>query len=203
MDKVAALKQIALDPRLSLEERRAAEDALALLAVPDESPEAPSAAPLVEDLLQFAGAARLEDIPPAVIVEFVEASTADPEALAALGSDWHLMRCLQGYPVVEGTWNTIKRDYAEPERHAAFERLTQQYPFLGPNPITLRLWSEEIEYLRTLCEQNGEQTTRRYFIPRIQAFFDRLPEHAFDSRDAARSLLGKYQGENHDEHSRA
>jgi len=155
----------------------------------------PSGHPLEPELLQFAGAARLEDIPAAIIVRFVEASTADPDALAALGADWNLMRCLQGFPVAEQTWNATNRD------RAAFERLTQRHPFLGPSPITLRLWSEEVEYLRTLCEQRGERAARRYFVPQIQALSDRLPEYAFDSRDAARNLLDRYQnGDNHDEH---
>jgi len=179
------LERIVSDPASTEAERAAAQRQLAQ----GEPVAGDTRQHLEGQLLQFAQADRLEDIPPAVIVRFVEGSTADPKALKSLCADWHLLRPLNGFPVAEETWNATNRD------RAAFERLTQRYPFLGPNPITLRLWSEDVEYLRTLCEQNGAHTARRYFVPRIRELLERLPDFAFAAWDDAKSLLEKYEGE--------
>jgi hypothetical protein len=138
-------------------------------------------------LLRFAGVTTLEDVTPNAVMRFAATQPQPlPDAIKNLLGLW---RCFR-WQVTDEVWQDINERYPMPERRAAFERLIAEHPYLGDHDKVRR---EELRHLEGLCSQNDDYTVRTYFLPRVEEFVSRLPEHAFTIREAAQELLAKYK----------
>jgi hypothetical protein len=182
------LQRIVSDPHSSEEERSEAQHLLS--AEPADEPELhltgiDRIGTSERDLLLFAGASRLADVTPYGAMEFVNTQLQPLcESVRVLLKLWYVMR----WPTAE-VWEDAKQWYPDTAR-TEFERIIAAHPYLGDDFSTV--W-REFQHLSGLCSQNDDYTVRTYFLSRVEELLNRLPEYAFELREAVQALLARYK----------